>query len=158
MKKKILTMLIALAVSVGGLCACSGDKNGIEPDVAKIREDIIASVEFPEMVDSTDKDFNYLYELNSADFESFVSSRAGSGGDADEITIVKVKDEKDTADVKTAFDKRIESQKRSYEGYAPIEFEQLQNAVVKVKGKYVILVVSEDSSKAEKIFDDAFKS
>ncbi|MFA5659174.1 MAG: DUF4358 domain-containing protein, partial [Oscillospiraceae bacterium] len=148
MKKKILTILTAVLISAG-ISGCS-NKNTVEPDTAKIRDDIIEAIEFPEMVNATKDNISFMYGLDSDEFESFACSYAGSGGDADEITVIKVKEESDASDVKTALEKRIDSQKNAYEGYAPIEFEQLEKAVVKTNGRYIFLAVSEDTERRKR--------
>lgn len=158
MKKKYLAVFAAIAMAAAMMVGCSGDnKNEVQPDVSAVRDSVVSGIEFPEMVNGTADNIAFMYGLDVSTFESYACSYAGSGGDADEVAVFKVKSKDDVADVKAALEKRVADQAKLYSGYAPIEADQLNNAVVKVNGNYVFLAVSEDSQKAEKIFDDSFK-
>ena len=55
--------------------------------------------------------------------------------------------------IRAAIEKRIETQKNTFEGYGVEQFEMLENnAVVEVRGNFILFVVNTDSAEARKAF------
>ena len=76
----------------------------------------------------------------------------GTGGAlADEVSVWRVKDEKDAETVKEAAETRVENQKVSFKDYVPAEMPKLEKAVITVNGDTVILCVSSDPDKAKEV-------
>ena len=76
----------------------------------------------------------------------------GTGGAlADEVSVWRVKDEKDAKTVQEAAEKRVENQKASFQDYVPEEMPKLEKAVITVDGDTVILCVSGDPEKAKEV-------
>jgi trehalose-6-phosphatase len=72
---------------------------------------------------------------------------------AEEVLIVKLKDMSQQEQVRTAIEKRIETQKTTFEGYGVEQFELLtNNAVVEVRGNFVLFIVNANSAEAQKAF------
>lgn len=159
MKKKLLMLISIIAISAA-LCACGNDEksnSNIQPDVTKIKDDIVATIEFPDMVDANSDNIDLMYSLDADIFDSISVIYAGSGGYADEVTVIKLKSKDDIENVKKVLEGRVADRLIAFEGYAPLETAKLEKAVVKTNGNYVFLAICDDSKKAEKIFDDAFK-
>jgi len=165
MKKK-LAFLLVLLLSIFSFSACSnGDSKAtrensvtIEPDINAIKEQIENEIEFPEMVDATKENFEFLYDdIDDESVEEFSLIYAGSGGYSDEIAVIKVKSAEDIKNVEIVMLDRVEKRLNDFKGYAPLEYEKLSNAVVTINGDFAFLAVCDNPDKAEKIFNDAFK-
>jgi hypothetical protein len=71
----------------------------------------------------------------------------------EEIGLFKCSSEEAAERVKTAAAARVESQRETYESYAPAEMPKLDDAIVKQDGLYVFYIVSADESKAQAVLD-----
>ena len=69
-----------------------------------------------------------------------------------EVLVVKVKDESQIEDIEKAVQTRLDTQKKSFEGYGVEQTKLLRSAVVESKGSYSILVVSNDADKIDEAF------
>ena len=75
---------------------------------------------------------------------------------AEELLIVKLSDVSQQEMVRKAVEARIATQKNTFEGYGVEQFEMLSNnAVVEVRGNYVLFVVNAASAEAQKAFLNA---
>lgn len=103
-------------------------------------------IEFPEMVDVSEDNFQFRYGVSADDYSEYSVWWAGSGGDADEICIVKTKD---VEKVKKAVEGRKESQESVFKDYVEEQYNKLCDSSVKTKGDYVYWVCTNDDKKAE---------
>lgn len=156
MKKKIVMTVAALAASVLTLTGCGSDKDAsAAKPLGDITSDVVAcGVDFPDMVEVEEENFQIKYGLAADDYEEYSLKWAGSGADADEICIIKAKD---AEKVKNAVSKRIDSQKNVFKDYAPEQYDKLCKAKVRTKGNYVYWVCTNDNSKSEKPIEDSIK-
>lgn len=145
---RIVTVM-ALALS-----SCSS-KESAQPSTASIASSIIESFDSNTMVDVTDRVESY-YNFDVNVLEEYAVYVDGSGGFANEVAVLKVKDSTDLEAVNTAVDERIESQKRAFDGYNAKELKKIENNLVITKGNYILFTVVDDTVNAEKIFRDAF--
>ena len=155
MKKFFLVLIFALSLIT--LVAC-GDSENVELNgkISDIPEKIMDEIEFPEMVEATPDNIQIMYALEVNVFEDYSIYYAGSGGYADEISVIEVSSKDEVKNIKKVFEDRVEARIKVFEGYAPLEAEKLENAVIKTQGNYVFLVICEDPDKAKKIFVDSF--
>ena len=79
-----------------------------------------------------------------------------SGATAEEIAVFEAKDADAAARVKTAVDQRIADLKEGFENYVPGEMTKLNNPVVEVKGKYVLLCICDKPDEARTVIDKLF--
>ena len=75
--------------------------------------------------------------------------------DVTELAIIKAKDKNDLNDVEDAIDARITSQINTYQDYGPKQVNQLKNAVITKRGRYLFYCVADDPEKYEEVFIDA---
>ena len=59
------------------------------------------------------------------------------------------------ASIEEAVNQRVADQKAAFEDYQPKEMTKLNDPLVDVMGKYVILCLSDDNSAAQAIIDEA---
>ncbi len=74
-----------------------------------------------------------------------------SGASAHEIDCFEAVDESKAKDIEEALKTRIENQKTAFKDYVPAEMDKLNNPVLVVDGKYVIMCLSNNNDKAKEI-------
>ena len=80
----------------------------------------------------------------------------GSGATAESVAVFTAPDEA-TADIlEDNIELYLQDQESAVEDYKPEEAKRIDNAVLEQEGKYVVLCVSGESSKAESIIDKTF--
>ena len=75
--------------------------------------------------------------------------------DVTELCIVKAHSRNDLNDVQDAVEKRVDSQINTYRDYGPKQVNQLKNAVITKRGKYLFYCVADDAEKYEEVFRHA---
>ena len=94
--------------------------------------------------------FQMIYGISEEEVEEY-AAYVSTGATAEEITVIKAKDEATAKSIKEKLSERVKAQKSSFESYIPKEVEKIDNAIVYQEGVYVILSISNDSEKAETI-------
>lgn len=151
--KRIISLAAAALLSISLLSGCS--QNGgktITAPTDEVSGKLVDSLSFEYPLNElSDAAANKLYKLNGEILEE-QSVYVGTGGAlADEVSVWRVKDEKDAETVKEAAETRVENQKASFKDYVPAEMPKLENAVITVSGDTIILCVSSDSDKAKEV-------
>lgn len=155
MKKRIIMPIVIFAVSALSLTGCGKGSAETTKPLKEITADIIdCGVEFPEMVEAEEENFQIKYGLDAEDYDEYSVWWAGSGAEADEVCIIKAKD---TQKVKTAVSDRLEGQKEVFKDYVPHQYDKLCKTEVKTKEDYVYWLCTSDNAKAEKVFTDCFE-
>ena len=75
--------------------------------------------------------------------------------DVTELCIVKAHSRNDLNDVQDAVEKRVDSQINTYRDYGPKQVNQLKNAVITKRGKYLFYCVADEAEKYEEVFRHA---
>ncbi len=159
--KRIAGIFMAAAMMMS-MTACGGEKeSGGNKTATKPLNEITQSVmdcgiEMPEMVEVSADSFQFKYGISPDDYAEFSVRWAGSGGDADEICIIKAAEGKKDA-VKEVAEKRLESQKNVFKDYVPAQYDKLCEAKVKTTGDYVYWVCTNDNAKAEETLLSCFE-
>lgn len=75
---------------------------------------------------------------------------------AEEVLIVKLRDPSQGEQVREACEKRIATQKTTFEGYGVEQYELLSNnAIIEVRGNFVLFVVNPKAEEAQRAFQKA---
>lgn len=151
MKKRwIAGLLAALTLSLGG---CSSASENV--DIDKMAAELAEKVTFVDELAQIDESMiSMVYD--GFEWEDAVLYM-GSGATAEEIAVFAFAD---AAAARTAVDQGkayIESQKEAFENYVPEEVKRLEGAIVQQGGRYMAVVVTEDTDTADKIIKDYFK-
>lgn len=176
MVKKILCTVALSVMMLGTLVGCGKDEKKekadptteattteaqaveIEKTAKEVADALFAGGEFKDALAPIDMSVgvNRLYMLDEAQIED-AAFYTNSSATAEEIAVVKVKDQAYVETVKAAYETRIADQKVAFESYVPEEIPKLEDAVVYENGNVVILCVSCDSSKINTVIGDIFK-
>ncbi|GAA0085226.1 hypothetical protein UT300007_16650 [Clostridium sp. CTA-7] len=103
------------------------------------------------------KSLRKLYYINKNQVDDFVSFVPKSNMNANEILVLKVKDEKDIPTIKSGIEERIKKQGESFKNYRPEEYNLIENAILEVEGNNIIFIISKDSSQIKEAIDSNFK-
>lgn len=124
-------------------------------DPEAVVDEILSSVEMSTMAKVEDDRIGNYLEMDMSTVESYSMYICGSGGFADEVAVFLMKSEDASQAVVDSAKARVESRSIDFKDYNPDEYDKLQNALIKTKGRYVLFVVSGDNDTAEGIFDKA---
>ncbi len=156
-KNTFKTILLAI-LSLTFLLGCSSEKAIAKaPTIEEITKEIEEAIDISEMKKGDINKLKKLYDIDEDEIEDFVLYVAPTNIKADEMAIIKVKDENNIESIKEKISTRISDQGSVFESYLPEEYFLIEKHVLKSNGNYVLLVVSKDATKVEGIFDNSFK-
>ena len=167
MKKTITAAVIFAALLLTG-CAgnndsqSASDSSSVSDSVsvsetstlsAKERaEKLLAEVEFSgEMVEVTGENMALRLGISADGITDFAAYACGSGAYPDEFGVFVAESTDKAAEIKTALDARIETQRSTYQDYTPAEMYKFDDCVVKQNGTTVFYAITADNEKAEEI-------
>ena len=122
-------------------------------DPVEVAEAVVETIDMENMLEADNQLIKRFYGLDPASFEGCILYYPTTNMMAEEVLIVKLKDMSQQEQVRAAIEKRIETQKTTFEGYGVEQFELLtNNAVVEVRGNFVLFIVNANSAEAQKAF------
>ncbi|MCU6746443.1 MULTISPECIES: DUF4358 domain-containing protein [Lachnospiraceae] len=147
MKYVVLAVIIIYIVLL--MLYTSGSNQPFE----KVAAEVERSLDTSNLVQMDGQALKRYYGLNSADYEGVLFYSSESAMSAEEVLIVKVKEDKQVQEVSAAIDEYIETKKNEFEGYVPEEVKLLEDAQRGVRGKYVFMAVAPKAQKYKEVFD-----
>ena len=122
-------------------------------DPLEVAEAVVETIDMENMLEADNQLIKRFYGLDPASFDGCILYYPTTNMMAEEVLIVKLKDMSQQAQVRAAIEKRIETQKTTFEGYGVEQFELLtNNAVIEVRGNFILFIVNADSAEAQKAF------
>ena len=157
MKKNVFALTVIMVIILTLLTGCSSkDTTSKEPSIDEIDQNINDDVDISNMVESDSDKLEKLYDIDIDKVENFKLYTAKTNIEANELLILKVKNEEDIGDIKEDINDRIESQTNSFKDYLPDEYFLIEKHVLKSNGNYIIFIISEEAEKIESLFDKSF--
>lgn len=115
-------------------------------------EKLLSEVEFAgEMVEVTGENMELRLGFSADGITDFAAYTCGSGAYPDEFGVFVAENSDKAAEIKTALDARIETQRSTYQDYTPEEMYKFDDCVVKQDGNTVYYAITADNAKAEEI-------
>lgn len=150
MKKKIAAIMFL--IMLGTLAGCSKEKKEDRViDVHTMAQSLLNDITYEDQLTKVEGNmFQMIYGISQEDIEEY-EAYVSTGATAEEIAVIKAKDEATAESMEEKLTDRVEAQKNSFANYIPKEVEKLEEAVVYQEGVYVVLSISNDDEKAEKI-------
>lgn len=142
-------MVVALIAYVVFLISREGS-NDVPVDT--IEKNITQTINTKGMSKGNSQDLKKYYGLNANDYDGVMLYIPNDVMSVNEVLVVKVKDESQTEDVEKAVQTRLDTQKKSFEGYGVEQTKLLGSAIVESKGSYTILAVSKNADKIDQAF------
>lgn len=152
--KSLIFILGIFILGIFGGCTFIQTK---APKVSEIIDSIKNTTDLSLMEQGNKNKLRKLYGISTKEIEEFALYIPKTNMEANEILILKVKNQDDIDEIKENIEKRIEKQSDSFRSYAPTQYELLENNILDVKGKYIIYIVSKDVDKISKCVDNDFK-
>ncbi|TQR46472.1 DUF4358 domain-containing protein [Paenibacillus popilliae] len=149
--------LLIFVFAISAFVGCASEQSDINVSAAKIEHQMKQSVKLDKLKKGDAHKLKKLYDLGSEQVEDFLLYTASSNVKADEIVVLKVKDESLIDSVKASIAQRIDAQAVKFKDYRPDEYALLEKHVLKVKSHYVLFVVSADAEQIKKAFDSALE-
>lgn len=147
--------MVAVAAVIA-LVAMFGLDPASDADPAEVTAAVTAQIDMTNMLEGDNRMIKRFYGLDPANYEACYLYYPTTNMMAEELLIVKLSDMSQQEVVRAAVEARIETQKNTFEGYGVEQFEMLtNNAVVEVRGNYVLFVVNANSQAALDAFLDA---
>ena len=144
---------VCVALAVILLIGMFGGNTMSSAEMADVEAAVTAEIDMTNMLSGDNKMIKRFYGLDPAQFESIVLYYPTTNMMAEELLIVKLADMSQQEQVRAAVEARIATQKNTFEGYGVEQFEMLSsNAVVEVRGNYILFVVNAASSAAREAF------
>ena len=144
----VIVLAAVISLGVGG-----GSNSVSKADPMDVVAAVTAEMDMSQMLSGDNQLIRRFYGLDPAQFESCTLYYPTTNMMAEELLIVKLKDLSQQEAVKAAARKRIDTQKTTFEGYGVEQFEMLtSNAVIEVRGNYVLFVVAPNSAAVRKAF------
>lgn len=156
-KSILLTFLSIFILTILSGCSNSKKASDKNPAVKDIGKEIEQAIKMDDMSSSDINRFKKLYKVDTDAIQELYFYAPTSNLKASQIAIIKVKDSSKANEIKDKIAEYLDEQSSSFKSYLPDEYFLLQHKVLKVKNNYILLDVSKDAEKVEKIFNDSFK-
>ena len=136
-------LILVLIVS---LCAGSGTSDADQAEVARA---VLAELDQTQMQEADNQMIKRLYGLSPSDYEGISLWYPITNMEAEELLVIKLRDPAQAEAVRAAVEKRLETQKKSFDGYGIEQYDLLtKHSILEVQGNFVLFVVNSDAEKA----------
>lgn len=117
-----------------------------------VQEAVISAADLTPMAEGDNQTLKRLYGLSGSDYENVLLYYPTTNMGAEELLLIQLKDLSQQQAVKDAIENRLDTQKKSFDGYGVDQYAMLEKAVVEVQGNYILLVVANDPAPVRKAF------
>ena len=122
---------------------------------AEVEEAVSSSLDKSSLTLQDGNSFKREFGLNQADYAGVMYYSSEFSISAEEVLIIRVKDESQNREVTEAIGKRIEARINDFDGYAPEEVKLLENAKQSVRGRDIFFAVAPDAEKYLEVFSSS---
>lgn len=148
---RYVTLLLIIGFVALLLIYTSGSSRPFE----KVEKAVEASLDKENLAIQDGRALRRNFGLNSADYAGVMYYSSEFSISSEEVLLIKVKNESQTTEVLSAIEKRIETRKNDFEGYAPEAVRLLEDAKQVVRGKYVFFAAAPEAEKYLEIFNNS---
>lgn len=116
-------------------------------------EAVTSKLDMSEMQEANNRMIKRLYGIDPESFDACVLYYPTTNMGAEELLIVKLADIAQQDAVRQAVEKRLDTQKTSFDGYGADQYDMLTNhSTIEIRGNYILFVVHPASSAAAQAF------
>ena len=160
MNKKVLIIgiiILIVVIVIGGYLFLNKQDENIQINIEELATQISQSGSFEDSIAKVDDEIVMeAYGFSNEEIKE-KESYQGSGATSEEIVILQVKDKSNLNSVKEKINTRLTERKEAFESYLPEEVFKIDDHLLDIKGNYVILCISNDSSKVEEVINNYIK-
>ncbi|MBN7774540.1 DUF4358 domain-containing protein [Clostridium aminobutyricum] len=159
---KKIGVILMIIMMTGALFTGCGEK--AEPSVSG---NVNSKIDAKKMADYLVENTTFTDDMSPVDMEIFLSLYnldesvvkdaslyASTGATAEEVAVITATDKTGMELIRKSCQQRVEAQKQAFENYVPEELTKLETPVMKQVGDAFVLVVCNDSDKAEELIDN----
>lgn len=154
--KKVISITLGAILSMGLLTAC-GSNSTKNPTTEEVMNNIKDSVKLDSMKEGNEEKLTDLVGVDASDVEEFAYYMPTTNLQANQVAVIKVKDEEKVDDIKSQIENKINESGEEFKTYLPEEYFLIENKVIESEGKYILVAVSKDSEEIEGAFEDSLK-
>ena len=151
MRKGLIKIVIAeiiFLVILGGIIAYTlYDRTPEDVSLSDIAEDFEAEFDTSCMQKSGAMRIKRAFGINPSDYEDYLYYMPANTMDVDELLIVKTGDESLNDALVRAVNERLDSQKKTFDGYGTDQLDILKGAQIFTAGQYVCFMVSGEADR-----------
>lgn len=151
-KKPVLILIILSLLLIMPACG----KSNASLDTAMLAHILLSQNEYEDQLSPISENAFYaLYGIDpDNDYLDEFLVYVSTGATAEEIAILTATEKSEIKVLVEAVNERIESQIEGFENYIPKEIDKLKHPVLVTEGKYVILCISNNNEKANKLIGE----
>ena len=142
--KKVLSVIMALALSVSLFTACGGNEATASYDVNEVVAAINEAVPVAMAGDLTEEELTMMVGINAEDMASWAGKYSMANVSADRLIVIEAAEGKVDV-VKTALEAYRDNVAMQFELYLAPQYEKAKAGRVVVKGNYVVLAILGDA-------------
>ena len=98
--------------------------------------------------------FSYLSDIDYEKVDAYFLAYSAEGK-ADEIAVIRLKEDKDVGEAKTSLEKHAQGRVSLYKTYDPSQVERAEDAMVFTSGRYAVLIISDQKEDVRSAFLDS---
>ena len=156
MKNYYTYIKIALVVLLLGFIVFDMRRDTISnAQIDTVEKAVVSVSDFKDASPSENRMVKRFYGLNPKDYEGAILYAPSDNMDAKELFLIKLTDVSQSDAVQDAIEERLDTQKKSFEGYGAEQTKLLNDHVLEVKGNYILYYVGGNTSKVRQAFLDS---
>ena len=142
MAKKAVFVVI-LIIFLFSVYARAGAK---DVPMKEIEKALTAQTDMTQMAKCDNRNLDY------EQYDSYLYYKGKEALSVDEVLVIKTHEKTDLDNIKDAVEKRIDSQKATFDGYGPTQVALLSNAVIITKGNYLFYCTGKNADDTGEVF------
>lgn len=123
----------------------------------EVQQATVASLSQDTMVLQDNMGIKRFMKMDPQIYDNIVYYKHSDPMQADELVLVKFKDDAQARDFEALVDQHIDDQNQIFEGYLPKEADKLKNAIVDVQANYALFVVLDQAKDVDENFLQSLK-
>lgn len=151
---KKAVFVVILIIFLFGVYARAGAK---DVPMKEIEKQLTAKTDITQMAKCDNRNLMQFFGLDYEQYDSHLYYKGKEALSVDEVLIIKVHEKTDLDGVKDAVEKRIDSQKATFDGYGPAQVALLSNAVMITRGNYLFYCTGKNAEELEEVFCDVIQ-
>ena len=144
---------VIFAVIIGYVVLLLMFTSGSSRSFDEVEDSVRGALDTETLTEMNDQALKRNFGLNSADYDGVLYYAAESSMSAEEVLLIKVKSDDQVQEVTDALKERIVIRLDAFEGYAPEEAKNLENANQSVRGEFIFFAVSSQAEDYRAAFD-----
>lgn len=127
-------------------------QGGTKTPMKTMKTNIMSVINTDGMKKGTTQDLKRYYGLNANDYKGSMLYVPDDVMGVRELLVIKLSNVGQADQVKAAAQKRLDTQKNSFEGYGAEQTKLINAAVLESRGDYVLMVIDKKADDVQKIF------